>query len=96
MANIPQGTQFIGYSPTYQMPELRSAKINSESEIYTLDDLSTAVGGGGIEANGFTVVGPLSANITLPDNAVVNYTGPLAMAAGYVLTIPTGTVLNIL
>jgi hypothetical protein len=96
MAQIPQGTKFIGFAPTYQMPELRSASINMQSEPYTLEDIATAVGGGGIEANGFTVVGPLSSNITLPENAVVNYTGPLSMALGYVLTVPTGTTLNIL
>lgn len=96
MTTIPSGTQFISFAPTYQIKELRSATINAETEVITIEDIATAVGGTGIEANGFTVVGPLAANITLPENAVVNYTGPLAMAAGYVLTIPTGTVLNIL
>jgi hypothetical protein len=96
MTAIPSGTQFIGLSATYQTVERRSNLINNESQAYTIEDIATAAGGTGIEANGFTVVGPLAANITLPENAVVNYTGPLSMAAGYVLTVPTGTTLNIL
>jgi hypothetical protein len=96
MTAIPSGTQFIGLSATFPTVERRSNLINNESQAYTIEDISTAVGGTGIEANGFTVVGPLAANITLPENAVVNYTGPLSMAAGYVLTVPTGTTLNIL
>jgi hypothetical protein len=96
MATIEQGTQFIGFAPTYEIPELRSALLNAQSSAYTLEDIATAAGGGGISANGFTVVGPLMANITLPEDSTVNYTGPLIMGAGYVLTIPTGTTLNIL
>lgn len=96
MATVAPGTQFIGLSATYQTVERRSALINNESQPYTIEDIATAVGGTGIEANGFTVVGALMANITLPENAVVNYTGPLIMGAGYVLTVPTGTTLNIL
>lgn len=96
MTPIPSGTQFVGLSATYPTTERRSALINAGSEAYTIEDIATAVGGGGIEANGFTIVGPIAANITLPENAVVNYTGPLSMAAGYILTVPTGTTLNIL
>lgn len=96
MATVTPGTQFIGFAPTYNIPELRSALINSQSEAYTLEDIATAAGGTGIEANGFTIVGPLMANITLPENATVNFTGPLIMGAGYVLTVPTSTTLNIL
>lgn len=96
MATIPQGTQFIGLAPTYQIRELRSKIINNESEPFTIEDIATAAGGTGIEANGFTIVGPLMANITLPDNSTVNFTGPLLMGAGYTLTVPANTTLNIL
>jgi hypothetical protein len=96
MTAIPSGTKFVGLSANYPTVERRSSLINSESEAYTIEDIATAAGGTGIEANGFTVVGPLAANITLPENAVVNYTGPLSMATGYILTVPTGTTLNIL
>jgi hypothetical protein len=96
MTAIPSGTQFVGLSATYPTTERRSNLVNSGSEVYTIEDIATAVGGGGIEANGFTIVGPIAANVTLPENAVVNYTGPLSMAAGYILTVPTGTTLNIL
>jgi hypothetical protein len=96
MTAIPSGTQFIGLSATFPTVERRSNLINNESQAYTIEDIATAAGGTGIEANGFTIVGPIAANITLPENATVNYTGPLSMAAGYVLTVPTGTTLNIL
>jgi hypothetical protein len=96
MAVIPQGTKFIGFAPSYQMPERRSSLINSESEVYTLDDLSADTTGQSIYANGFTIAGAINTNIVLPTGATVNYTGPLSMGLGYILTIPTGTTLNIL
>jgi len=96
MATVPSGTKFIGLAATYPTIERRSALINSESEAYTIEDIATAAGGNSFFTNGFTVVGPIAANVTLPTGAVVNYTGPLSMATGYILTIPTGTTLNIL
>jgi hypothetical protein len=96
MATIPQGTQFIGFAPTYSIPELRSSRLNAESEPYTLDDLTAEASGQSIYANGFTIAGAINTNIVLPTGATVNYTGPLSMGLGYTLTIPTGTTLNIL
>lgn len=96
MATVAPGTKFIGSAANYPTVERRSALINAESEAYTIEDIASATSGGGISANGFIVVGPIMANITLPENSVVNYTGPLYMGAGYVLTVPTGTTLNIL
>jgi hypothetical protein len=96
MTAIPSGTQFVGLSATYPTTERRSSLVNSGSEAYTIEDIATAAGGNSFFTNGFTVVGPIAANVTLPENAVVNYTGPLSMATGYILTVPTGTTLNIL
>jgi hypothetical protein len=96
MATVASGTQFIGLAANYPTKQLRSALINEQSAAYTIEDIATAAGGTGIEANGFTVVGPLMANITLPENAIVNFTGPLSMGAGYILTVPATTTLNIL
>ena len=96
MTIIPQGTQFIGFSPTYRIPELRSSRVNAESEPYTLDDLTAETSGQSIYANGFTIAGAINTNIALPTGATVNYTGPLSMGLGYTLTVPTGTILNIL
>lgn len=96
MSVIPQGTKFIGYAPDYNMPELRSARINAESEVYLLDDLTADTTGQSIYANGFTIAGAINTNIVLPTGATVNYTGPLSMGVGYTLTVPTGTTLNIL
>lgn len=96
MATVAPGTKFIGLAANYPTVERRSSLINSESEPYTIEDINTSASATSISANGFTVVGPLMANITLPENSVVNYTGPLSMGAGYILTVPTGTTLNIL
>jgi len=96
MATVAPGTKFIGLAADYPTTERRSALINAESEAYTIEDIANATSGGGISANGFVVVGPLMANITLPENSIVNYTGPLSMGSGYILTVPTGTTLNIL
>lgn len=77
----------------------------SSNERYIVEDINDIItelneGGGqevlgsSIWANGFTIVGAITEDITLPAGATVNYTGPLLMAA--TLTIPTGTTLNIL
>lgn len=96
MATVTPGTKFIGYSADYAMPELRSAKINQQSEPFTIEDIMADTTGQSIYANGFTIAGAINTNIILPENSTVNYTGPLQMGAGYTLTIPTGTTLNIL
>jgi len=49
--------------------------------------------GTSIWANGFTIVGAITEDITLPAGATVQYTGPLLMSA--TLTIPLGTTLTI-
>ena len=51
--------------------------------------------GASIWANGFRVVGCIGADITLPDNSNIEFTGPLAMCVGSTLTIPAGTTLTI-
>ena len=49
-----------------------------------------------IWANGFTVVGCINENITLPANSNLTYKSPLAMCVGKTLTIPVGTTLTII
>lgn len=46
--------------------------------------------------NGFRVTSCISEDITLPQNATLEYDGPLQMCSGYTLTIPSGTTLNII
>lgn len=57
-------------------------------------------GGGGtavsINANGFKVTSCLDEDITLPENATVEYVGPLTMCSGKTLTVPTTTTLIVL
>lgn len=77
----------------------------STNEKYIVEDINDIItelnlGGGqevlgtSIWANGFTIVGAITEDITLPAGATVNYTGPLLMSG--TLTVPTGTTLNIL
>jgi hypothetical protein len=77
----------------------------STNEKYIVEDINqiiTELNTGGnqqvlgtsIWANGFTIVGAITEDITLPAGATVNYTGPLSMSG--TLTVPTGTTLNIL
>lgn len=93
---VPSGTQFIGLSATYQTIERRSNIINNESAAYTIEDIASDTTGQSIYANGFTIAGAINTDIALPENSTVNYTGPLTMGAGYILTVPVGTTLNIL
>lgn len=76
----------------------------SSNEKYIVEDINQIINelnsGGGqqvigtsIWANGFTIVGAITEDITLPAGSTVNYTGPLLMSA--TLTVPTGTTLNI-
>lgn len=51
--------------------------------------------GSSIWANGFRIVGCIGEDITLPDNANIEYTSPLSMCVGSTLTIPVGTTLTI-
>ncbi len=49
-----------------------------------------------IWANGFTVVGCINENLTLPANSNLTYKSPLAMCVGKTLTIPLSTTLTII
>ena len=51
--------------------------------------------GTSIWANGFRIIGCIGDDITLPDNANIEFTGPLAMCVGATLTVPVGTTLTI-
>jgi hypothetical protein len=75
---------------------------NEKYIVQDINDIVTELNEGGnqqvlgtsIWANGFTIVGAITEDITLPAGATVNYTGPLSMSG--TLTVPTGTTLNIL
>lgn len=74
---------------------------NEKYLVLDVNDIITELNLGGgqqvlgtsIWANGFTIVGAITEDITLPAGATVNYTGPLLMSG--TLTVPTGTTLNI-
>jgi len=51
--------------------------------------------GTSIWANGFRIVGCIGEDIVLPDNANIEFTGPLSMCVGSTLTVPAGTTLTI-
>jgi hypothetical protein len=77
-------------------------RTNEKLIVLDVNDIITELNSGGnqqvlgtsISANGFTIVGAITEDITLPAGATVNYTGPLLMSG--TLTVPTGTTLNIL
>ncbi len=87
-----------------QRSQLKGFGQNTNEKYLVLDvnDIITELNSGGgqevlgtsIWANGFTIVGAITEDITLPEGATVNYTGPLLMSG--TLTVPTGTTLNIL
>lgn len=76
---------------------------NEQLMVTDISNLINSINSGGGEqvvgtsiwANGFKVIGCISENISLPDNSNLEFTSPLAMCAGYTLTIPTGTNLTI-
>lgn len=43
MATIPSGTKFIGLPSTYPTAEKRSAQVNAESGVYTMQDVTDTV-----------------------------------------------------
>lgn len=51
--------------------------------------------GSSIWANGFRIVGCIGEDIILPENANIEYTGPLSICVGSSITVPVGTTLTI-
>jgi hypothetical protein len=91
------------------MPIIQRSSLSGfgqkKNERYIVEDIQDIVSelntggnqqvlGSSIYANGFTIVGAITQDITLPAGATINYTGPLLMSGA--LTIPLGTTLNIL
>ena len=96
MSTISSGTRFIGISPSVNLTERKSALINNETEPFTIEDISALIVGDSIYANAFTPVGPILADITLPQGGTFNYPSPLIMGLGFTLTIPLGTTLHVI
>lgn len=46
MATVPSGTRFIGIAETVNLTERKSATLNTETQPYTIEDLSATVGVG--------------------------------------------------
>jgi hypothetical protein len=56
MAIIPSNIKFVGISPDLDMTERKSARLNSLTEVYTLQDFVDSVGGGDGDLEGNTLV----------------------------------------
>lgn len=97
MTNIPAGTRFDAIRVNAQYLNKRSGLINSQDPTYSIEDIISTVGGNtnSISTNGFRLIGPINSNIILPDNSILEYTGPLIMGLGYSITVPLGTTLTI-
>jgi len=46
MAEIPAGSKFIMIDPSVPTRELKSARSNSKTEVYTIEDIAETLGGG--------------------------------------------------
>ena len=76
---------------------------NEQLMVTDIANIISAVNEGGtgevlgtsIWANGFRVVGCIAENILLPENANLEYTGPLSICVGAGITVPVGTTLTI-
>ena len=76
---------------------------NEQLMVTDIANIISAVNEGGtgevlgtsIWANGFRVVGCIAENILLPENANLEYTGPLSICVGASITVPVGTTLTI-
>lgn len=84
-----------------QKSKRKSGSVSNKNEGLMFDDIQYIFSELGnnqnsIYANGFKVTGPIYSNISLPENTTLTYQGPLTMAAGYTLNIPSGTTLTIL
>lgn len=96
------GGEFTGGTvdgPTVFTNGLSGDSITSESFIGDGSRLAGVVGLAYADF-GFTIATstplPINQNITLPYNAEVEYTGPLTVGEGFVLTVPEGTTLTII
>ena len=49
MAIIPSNIKFVGISPNLDTIERKSARLNSLTEVYTLQDFADSIGGGGLK-----------------------------------------------
>jgi len=61
MAEIPAGSKFMIIDPSVPTKELKSARSNSKTEVYTIEDIKETVGGGSEYAE--TIVNISSAQI---------------------------------
>ena len=57
--------------------------------------IAGSTGSASIWTNGFRPVGCLNEDIILPENANLEYTGPLSICVGKTLTVPVGTTLTV-
>ena len=96
MSTISSGTRFIGIAPSVNLTERKSTLINDQTEPFTVEDISTLIVGDSIYANGFTPVGPILTDITLPQGGTFNYPSPLNIGLGFTLTVPLGTTLHVI
>lgn len=100
---MPKKLIFKDSSEQFTIPAgytaLRSENGNFKKQVEsTVSALSTGGGGFSLTELGFTIVSQpsiINQDITLPDNSVLTYQGPLTIGQGFTLTVPSGTTLTI-
>ena len=69
---IPSGTRFIGFSDSVNLTERRSASVNAETAVYTIDDIK-----------GYKVYTALLTQSGPPGSSVVSYDESLSVGTTY-------------
>jgi hypothetical protein len=78
MAIIPTGQKFHTIASNVQTVERGSSLVNSQKEIYTMQDIAASVGKFYVDASGGAIVGPnvntveVSSSILIPANTLTN------------------------
>lgn len=72
MAIIPSNIKFVGISPGLDTTERKSARLNSLTDVYTLQDFIDTIGGGDGDLNGGTLINFVP---SLPSGGALNVSG---------------------
>ena len=91
-----QSSKLGDYKPTAIVYADLEAQLLAAVPVPPVVPIPTPSGGGSIWTNGFTPVGCINENITLPTPGIFTYPSPLAMCVGKTLTVPVGTTLIIM
>lgn len=85
MAEIPAGSKFIMIDPSVPTKELKSARSNSKTEVYTIEDIAQTVGGSEYTETKITIT---STQTTYSDGRPLVESGILDMGLSIIELLP--------